>query len=125
MKNPKKTVMVVEDDRDISEVLKILLEENNFKVETVFDGHDVEKISVSKKPDLILLDLWMQGMNGIEIAARLRKNSKTEKIPIVLVSASSDVQKKATEAGVNDFLAKPFEIEELLEKVNKYILKKA
>jgi CheY-like chemotaxis protein len=71
-------------------------------------------------PDLLLLDIWMSGQDGRDICKYLKKNPTTKNIPIILVSASRDIMQSAKNAGADDFIAKPFEMETLLDKVRHY-----
>jgi CheY-like chemotaxis protein len=72
-------------------------------------------------PDLLLLDIWMSGIDGRDICKELKQKENTKKIPIVLISASREIERSALEAGADDFLAKPFEIDDLLEKIEKHL----
>ena len=72
-------------------------------------------------PDLLLLDIWMSGTDGRDICKHLKENHKTRALPIVLVSASREIEKSAIEAGANDFLSKPFEANDLLKKIEMHL----
>jgi CheY-like chemotaxis protein len=89
-------------------------------VDTTLDGQTIYKL---KKvfPDLLLLDMWMSGEDGREICRYLKKEAETKHIPIIMISAGRDIKEAAKEAGADDFLAKPFEFDDLLKLVKKYI----
>jgi DNA-binding response OmpR family regulator len=72
-------------------------------------------------PDLLLLDIWMSGWNGRDICIFLKSQEVTQHLPIVLVSANRDTEKIARDAGADDFMTKPFNLDELVEKIEKYI----
>jgi CheY-like chemotaxis protein len=71
-------------------------------------------------PDLILLDIWMAGIDGREICKHLKNQSLTKYIPIILISANSDTEEIAKQAGADDFICKPFDMDNFLQKVAKY-----
>ena len=72
-------------------------------------------------PDILLLDIWMSGIDGRDICKQLKATAHTNKLPILLISASKDIERSAIESGANDFLAKPFELEDLLSKIRLLI----
>jgi CheY-like chemotaxis protein len=115
----RKKILVADDDPAILEVITLMLEDAGYEVTTSVNGETAEKVH-GVLPDLILLDIWMSGMDGRDICKHLRANKKTMHIPIVMVSANRDAQAIALDAGANDFLAKPFEMNRLLAMVEKY-----
>jgi DNA-binding response OmpR family regulator len=104
--------MIADDDDAILDALGAMLEYKGYDVRQVLNGKGITEME-HDLPDLLLLDIWMSGVDGRDICKKLKATSKTAKIPIVLFSASKDIHSSAIEAGANDFLAKPFEIEEL------------
>jgi CheY-like chemotaxis protein len=72
---------------------------------------------VERQPDLLLLDIWMSGLDGREICKALKLQDHTKHIPIILVSANRDTEQIAHDAGADDFLNKPFDMDDLLRKV--------
>lgn len=115
-----KRILVVDDDLAILEVIKIILDEKGYEVATATDSVSLYDEIKDKKPDLILLDIWMSGQDGQEITKFLKANGDTCNIPIVMISANNEGLKMAKDSGADDFLAKPFDIEDLLSKVDKY-----
>lgn len=116
-----KRVLIAEDDEGILDAMKIMLEMEGYEVKTTVDGqalHDMEE----DLPDLLLLDIWMPGMDGRAICTYLKSQERTQHIPIILMSASKDTEKSAREAGADEFLAKPFELDELVDMVAKYMI---
>lgn len=97
-----------------------MLELKGYKVELASEGDKVIALSTNK-PDLILLDIWMGNYDGREICRQLKNNPATGNIPIILISASREIEQSAKDAGANDFVAKPFEQNDLLEKIGQYI----
>ena len=115
-----KKILVVDDDLAILEALQIVLENAGYDVTTIADAQKVEREILQRNPDLILLDIWMSGQDGREITKHLKSKDDTKKVPIVLISALSNAEGIAKEAGADDFLAKPFDIDDLLAIVKRY-----
>jgi CheY-like chemotaxis protein len=116
----KKKILIADDDADILFVLKMMLELKGYEVELASEGDKVITL-ITNKPDLILLDIWMGNYDGREICQQLKNNPATSGIPIILISASREIEQSAKDAGANDFVAKPFEQHDLLEKIGQYI----
>lgn len=119
-----KKILVVDDDLAILEVIKIILEDKGYNVLTNSNGATVHTSIEEHQPDLILLDIWMSGFDGRDISKKLKSHHKTQHIPVIVISAHNDTEKMAKEAGADDFLAKPFDIEDLLTKVESHLSKK-
>jgi CheY-like chemotaxis protein len=119
--NKIKKVLVADDDPAILDVMRMMLEFEGYEVATTLNGATILQME-TEMPDLLLLDIWMSGTDGRDICRKLKQSEKTNKIPIVLVSASKDIERSAFEAGANDFIAKPFEMNELLQKIEKNII---
>ncbi len=116
-----KKILIVDDDIDILEVVQIILEDHGYIVSALSKGEKVDELVKSFNPDLILLDIWLSGIDGQDIAKRLKSNDSTKHIPIVMVSAVSKSDKIAEKAGVEDFLAKPFDMHDLIRVVAQHI----
>jgi CheY-like chemotaxis protein len=116
-------ILVIDDDSAILEVLKIILEDNDYMVKTLSDGSKIQEALSERKPDMILLDIWLSGMDGQEIATKLKQEESTKKIPIVMISANNEGKKISKKAKIEGFIAKPFEIEDILDIVKKFINK--
>jgi DNA-binding response OmpR family regulator len=116
-----KKILVVDDDRAILDSLKIILEDDGFKVLVEETGGLAEEKAKEYSPDLILLDIWLPDASGLEVAKRLKSAKETKKIPIILVSALSNAAKMSKQSPAEDFIEKPFDIDLLLKKVRKYL----
>ncbi|HEX7735124.1 MAG TPA: response regulator transcription factor [Ktedonobacteraceae bacterium] len=115
-----KTILIAEDDRAISQMLQLLLEQEGYRVETQADGHMVAQMR-EPFPDLLLLDIRMSGTDGRAICRHLKDQAATRHVPIILISAAiTTTREQAREAGADDFLEKPFAIEEVLSLVARY-----
>jgi DNA-binding response OmpR family regulator len=117
MMNEKKHILIVEDDLDISRLLKLELEDNGFEVTHCDTGMRGLSAIRELSPDLVVLDLGLPDMDGAEIARRVRK---TMEIPIVILTAKDDVGTKVDmlNSGADDYLAKPFHADELIARIN-------
>jgi DNA-binding response OmpR family regulator len=114
---PKK-IMIADDDPGIVDAVEMLLEFEGYRVTTTVDGSTVLDMK-EELPDLLLLDIWMSGEDGRDICRQLKATAATKNIPVIMVSASRDIEESALAAGADDFLAKPFEMDELLAKIEK------
>ena len=114
----RKHVLVCDDDADIIELITILLKKEGHEVSGVQDCESIWKVIEAKMPDLIFMDLWMQKMGGEATTRLLKKNQETRKIPVIILSASKGIEDAAQRAGADGYLAKPFEIKELVSVVN-------
>lgn len=117
-----KKIMIADDDTGILEAMQMMLEDAGYEVMATPDGktvHDMQD-GLEELPDVLLLDIWMSGMDGTDICRHLKSQNRTKHIPIILCSANKDTRKLAKACGANDFLAKPFEMNDLLGKVKRY-----
>lgn len=116
----RKRILVADDDPGIGDMLHEMLSDAGYEVEIQVNGHAVQQMA-EPLPDLLLLDIRMSGTNGQTICQHLKSQEATHRIPIILLSAHQDTQRLAREAGADDFLTKPFEMEDLLSLVAKYV----
>jgi len=112
--------MIADDDPSILDALKQIFESEGYEVETSINGETVSKIH-EFQPDILLLDIWMSGVDGRDICKKLKSQPKTQHIPIIMVSANNDTKGIALAVGADDFVAKPFEMQELLVKVAQHL----
>jgi DNA-binding response OmpR family regulator len=115
-----KKITVAENDQDILFILDLVLKDAGYKVEPMHDAISI--VSGGKEwPDLFILDKDMPTIDGLAVCKYLRVNRETKDIPIIMISAYHKLKKQAREAGVNDFLEKPFDLKTLLGTVCKYV----
>lgn len=119
----KTKILVVDDDSGIGEMLKTLLEFYGFNVTVTEKPYEAEHLIQQKEIDLVMLDMLISGVNGTDVCEGIRKNEKTKDVPVLMMSALHDAGPKCKTAGADDFMAKPFEMEDLIEKIN-HILEK-
>lgn len=110
--------MIADDDPGIVDAVEMLLEFEGYKVTSTVDGSTVIDMK-DELPDLLLLDIWMSGEDGRDICKKLKSEAITKNIPVIMISASRDIRESAMAAGADDFLAKPFEMDELLKKIER------
>ena len=120
-------ILIIEDDPDIADVLRYTLEKRNFETRVAQNGEEGLSASLDKDnpPTLILLDLLLPGMNGLEICRRLRREPLTERTPILMVTAKVSEADclKALALGADDYLTKPFSIRVLIDRVEALLEK--
>lgn len=117
MEDKKGSILVVEDEEKIARVLELELEYEGYSVMKVLDGLEAFEAYRREKWDLILLDVMLPGISGIELLRRIRKNDLHT--PILLLTAKTSVEDKVSglDLGANDYITKPFQIEELLARI--------
>lgn len=110
-------ILIVEDEKNMSNLLKLELTHSGYQCEQAFDGEDGLKKSLENDYELILLDLMLPRINGIELCRQLREKKQT---PVIMLTARDEVMDKVNglQVGADDYLAKPFAMEELLARIN-------
>ncbi|GAB2984794.1 hypothetical protein GCM10027049_23630 [Mucilaginibacter puniceus] len=118
-----KKILVIEDDKDIRDTLVYVLEEQGYEVVSSEEAKILKSLDTIR-PDLILLDNWLtewkSDANGQQISKQLKSNPATSHIPIVIISAVSNIQEIAQAGMADDYLRKPFNLTEIIEIVKKY-----
>lgn len=113
------SVLVVDDDPDVCELVRYKLEQSGFDVRRASDGDQALSEVEAEVPDLVLLDIMMPGMSGLEVLERWRANEATEKLPVIMLTAKAqenDVE-RGFELGADDYVIKPFSPRELVRRV--------
>lgn len=110
--------MIADDDPGIVDAVGMMLEFEGYEVTSTMDGSTVVDM-MNDHPDLLLLDIWMSGEDGRDICKKLKHTMETKNIPVIMISASRDIQTSAIESGADDFLAKPFDMAELVNKIER------
>ena len=120
-------ILVVDDDRQIVRLVQSYLEQAQYVVLTAYDGEDAMRIIRRERPDLIVLDLMLPGMDGLELCRRLRAGSATQSIPIIMLTARAEEVDRIVglEMGADDYLPKPFSPRELVARVKAVLRRTA
>jgi CheY-like chemotaxis protein len=119
----KQKILIIEDNEQNMYMLSYLLENNDFDVIQASNGTDGIRIAETDQPDAILLDIQLPGMDGYEIAGRLKKIEKMKHIPIIAVSsyAMQGDKEKAIEAGATGYIEKPIDPDKFVSQLKKFI----
>jgi two-component system alkaline phosphatase synthesis response regulator PhoP len=115
----KEKILIVEDEKDIVKMLEYNLKKEGFRTSSACDGEDALELANKEHPDLILLDLMLPGIDGLEVCKALKKESKTAAIPIVMLTAKTQEVDKVLglELGADDYMTKPFSPRELIARI--------
>ncbi|MBR4870054.1 MAG: response regulator transcription factor [Oscillospiraceae bacterium] len=112
-----RNILVVEDDSNISDLLRMYLEKEGFDVRIAYDGGRAVEEFEKKEPDMVLLDIMLPVLDGWSVCAKIREKSK---VPIIMLTAKGEVLDRiqGLEMGADDYIVKPFEMKELLARIN-------
>jgi len=117
----KKKILIFDDDKTILEVITIIFEENGYQVEISETSHDIIEKVTQFQPDVILMDNWIPNIGGVEATRLLKNHEKFNTIPVIYVTANNDIVALAEQARADDYVAKPFNLDDLEGKVAKYL----
>jgi two-component system phosphate regulon response regulator PhoB len=122
----KETILVVEDEEDILELVRYNLAKEGYRVEYAASGEDALRKSMGEMPNLLVLDLMLPGVNGLDVCRTLKANSKTQHIPIVMLTAKGEEADIVTglELGADDYITKPFSPRVLVARVRAVLRRK-
>ena len=118
---PRKKILMIDDECDLVEIIKKRLEANDYDVIVSSDGQDGMAKAMSEVPDLILLDIKMPKMDGYTFIKQARVDNRLKNVPIIVLSVIDQLSELLKLEGVNDYLEKPFNNEELLNKINQHL----
>ena len=114
-------ILVADDDPDILGLVKIVLHAHNYVVQAVSRWQEINSCIETFRPDLLLLDVSLEGADGREICKKIKEARETKNLPVILFSANADMAKFTNECGAASFIAKPFEIRELLGSIQHFL----
>lgn len=122
-KNLPKTVLIVEDNELNMKLFRDLLEAHNINTLETNDGNSVLEIARTKKPDLILMDIQLPEISGLDVTKMLKEDEELQSIPVIAVTAFAmkGDEEKIREGGCEDYLSKPISITEFLNVIQKYL----
>lgn len=115
----QKKILIVDDEKDIVELISYNLEQEGFAVIKAYDGQMAWERVKTAKPDLVVLDLMIPGIHGLEVCKLIRRDAATETLPIIMLTAKSDQVDKilGLELGADDYVTKPFNVRELIARI--------
>lgn len=124
--NHRGTILVIDDEQDLIELVRYNLDKEGFDVVAATDGGSGLDIATRHKPDLVVLDLMMPGMDGLEVCRRMRNDERTRRIPVIMLTAKAAEADRIVglELGADDYVTKPFSPRELVARV-KAVLRRS
>ena len=119
-------ILIVDDEKDIVDLISYNLEKEGFATAKAYDGESALDLVKAAKPDLVVLDLMLPGIRGLEVCKFIRKNQDTEALPIIMLTAKGDQLDKILgfEMGADDYITKPFNVRELIARI-RAVLRRA
>lgn len=119
----KKKILIVDDEQDLLDFVKLRLEANNYTVITAIDGDEALLVFKKERPDLVLLDILMPKLDGFKVCQMLKKDPLTKNIPVIMLTAKDrlDDIKQAKHAGANGYIIKPFDADTLLFDIKEQL----
>ncbi len=119
----KKTILIADDEPDIVETIRFLVESEGFNCLSAFDGEEALRLAKQCIPDLIILDVMMPKINGYKVCRLLKFDAKYKDIPILMVTARTQEEDRliGEKTGADEYITKPFDIDSILEKINAYL----
>jgi DNA-binding response OmpR family regulator len=117
------TILVVDDDEDLLKALDFYLSQSNYHIIQAKNGAEAVTKVYELQPDLVLLDIMMPNLDGLTACRGIKSMEETKEIPIIMLTAKGDVEtiKAAFKAGANDYVVKPFAIEQILQKMEEFL----
>ena len=121
--NERPTILVVDDDHMLLRMIRLILEQTGYAVETVDNGEDGLRKAGENPPDLIILDIMLPHMNGLEVCKRLKENPDTSLVPVILLTSDDFIDNKVAgfELGAHDYITKPFNAQEFIARVKSHV----
>jgi CheY-like chemotaxis protein len=116
-----KRVLVIDDDLDYQFMISALLGSRGFKVKCLLHGNDSSLLNLAKECDIVLLDIELPGIGGVELSKTLKADPSTAQIPIILISGCVNGPKLMNMSGANAFIGKPFSLLSLFDKINELL----
>jgi len=122
MKKQEK-ILVLDDDTDIGTMIKMMLEYKGYSVTVSERAEQAAEVLQDNGVDLIIMDMLLSGVNGTDLCIELKKNSSTSHIPVIMISAHPNAKEICLEAGADEFISKPFDMQDILSKIDRLITK--
>jgi len=120
----KARILVIDDDPDIGMMIKLMLEYKGYKVTVLDKAGKIEEFLRNGNIDMVIMDMLLSGTNGIDICTGLKSDPAISHIPLIMMSAHPDAKKNCLDAGADDFVSKPFDMQDMLAKISTLINRK-
>lgn len=111
-------ILVIDDDRDIGSMFRMILEHKGYTVIVLENAEQASEIMKNDSIDIVIMDMLLSGINGVNMYTTFKKDVSISHIPLVMMSAHPDAKQICLQAGADDFISKPFDIDDLLTKIN-------
>lgn len=119
--NNKERILVLDDDPDIGTMIKMMLEYKGYSVTVSDRAEQANEILRSDTVDLIIMDMLLSGVNGTDLCSEFKKDNSIAHIPIIMISAHPNAKEICLEAGADEFISKPFDMHDILSKIDHLI----
>jgi len=119
--NKKQNILVLDDDPDIGTMIKMMLEYKGYSVTVSDRAEKVGEILHDNRVDLIIMDMLLSGTNGTDLCVELKQNKSTSHIPIMMISAHPNAREICLDAGADEFISKPFDMQDILSRIGKLV----
>jgi DNA-binding response OmpR family regulator len=119
--NKKQKILVLDDDPDIGTMIKMMLEYKGYSVTVSDRAERMGEILHDNRVDLIIMDMLLSGTNGTDLCVELKQNKSTSHIPIMMISAHPNAKEICLGAGADEFISKPFDMQDILSKIDKLV----
>ena len=121
--NSTHSILVVDDDPDISMMLKLMLEYKGYSVTVLSKVEETVKTLEDNNYSMAIIDMLLSGVSGIDICSRIRSNQSTAQCPVLMISAHPNAKEICLQAGADDFISKPFDMNDILSRIGHLVNK--
>ncbi|HZJ60000.1 MAG TPA: response regulator [Chitinophagaceae bacterium] len=119
--NKKEKILVLDDDPDIGTMIKMMLEYKGYSVTVSDRAEQANEILRTDEVDLIIMDMLLSGVNGTDLCSELKKDSSLSHTPVIMISAHPNAKEICLQAGADEFISKPFDMQDILSKIDHLI----
>jgi len=119
--NKKEKILVLDDDPDIGTMIKMMLEYKGYSVTVSDRAEQANEILRTDEVDLIIMDMLLSGVNGTDLCSELKKDSSLAHTPVIMISAHPNAKEICLQAGADEFISKPFDMQDILSKIDHLI----
>lgn len=117
----QKLIQIIEDDEDIRDVIEFILQESEYEVNVASNARQFKINLLNTLPDLILMDVRLPDGNGLQLCRKLKQSLETKHIPVIIISAHATAEESSKEAYADDFISKPFDLDELVRRIELHL----